>query len=325
MTIDFKDRLWHYLYPPQQLEDPVQREKAARLGAEIETWYADFHQRMPPDFKGLPETVRGSTSDDLDEPLSQYMRLLSYEFRQPFSYRKKKIEDHFINILKMVLPLLMGRKIRVLDAGCGFGSDAILFGLCGAEVIGVDLFPGLVQIAGLRKRLYEEYFGVHPDVQFRAENLLNLTGNLTYNLIWSNGSIEHIHPVEDFLQVCWDRLEPGGRLIIANVNGLSPYAQLKALYARGFNLYREKFADPVSGDCVVYAMERLLAFPWLKAALRKPGFEIVSVVTQGLIPAFFVRGRRSYELTRNLERLLAAVPGVSFVMEGYVIVAEKPS
>jgi SAM-dependent methyltransferase len=291
------------------------------LKAEIEDWYADFHQRMPP----VPGVFRDPASGDLDEILMQYVCLLDHEFRRPFSYRLEKRKRDTVKILKTVVPLLRERKVRVLDAGCGFGTDAILFGLCGAEVIGVDLFPGLVEIAHLRKRLYQEYFDTGLDIEFRAEHLLNMSGDLTYNAIWSNSSIEHIHPVDDFLQICFEKLLPGGKLLIVNENGLNPYSQLKQLYIRGFKLYYDDLArDPISGERVVYAMERLLTLPGLKRELDKAGFDISEIVDAILIPAPFAQGRLCYQAVIGLEKMLARIPLPSPFQQVHVLVAEKP-
>lgn len=75
--------------------------------------------------------------------------------------------DRMRNVILGQLPAdLTGR--RILDAGCGTGALAFEMAARGAEVIGVDISPQLIDIA--RKRTPND---LHHKLTFRAGDMLN--------------------------------------------------------------------------------------------------------------------------------------------------------
>ena len=82
---------------------------------------------------------------------------------------------------------------RVLEIGCGIGTDTINFACAGADVTAVDLSSDSLEIA--RKRA--EVFGL-DNIQFYQSNAEELTSVVpieTYDLVYSFGVIHHTpHP-----------------------------------------------------------------------------------------------------------------------------------
>jgi len=85
-----------------------------------------------------------------------------------------------------------GRK--VLEIGCGIGTDTVNFARHGAEVTAVDLSAKSLEIA--RQRV--EVYGVADRVRFfggSAEELASFVPKQTYDLVYSFGVIHHTpHP-----------------------------------------------------------------------------------------------------------------------------------
>ena len=104
------------------------------------------------------------------------------------------------------LAVLLPRRARVLDLGCGEGRDSVFFARLGFEVTGVE-----VSRAGLRKaeRLAHE-FGV--EVQWVRADMARLRPRGAFDLVYSCGAIHYVARDERVLLI--DRLKgitrPGG-------------------------------------------------------------------------------------------------------------------
>lgn len=83
---------------------------------------------------------------------------------------------------------------KVLEIGCGIGTDTVNFARNGANVTAVDLSPQSMELA--RKRV--EVYGLRDQVRFysgSAEELSSFVPVETYDLIYSFGVIHHTpHP-----------------------------------------------------------------------------------------------------------------------------------
>lgn len=89
---------------------------------------------------------------------------------------------------------------KVLEIGCGIGTDTINFARAGAEVTAVDLSDESLKIAKLRAKRY----GL-PNIRFyqaNAENLTSVVPIETYDLVYSFGVIHHTpHPEKALEQI----------------------------------------------------------------------------------------------------------------------------
>ncbi len=83
---------------------------------------------------------------------------------------------------------------RVLEIGCGIGTDTINFARAGAKVTAVELSPKSLKIARKRAKV----FGLQNEIKFYqgdAEHLTDFVPVAPYNLIYSFGVIHHTpHP-----------------------------------------------------------------------------------------------------------------------------------
>lgn len=77
---------------------------------------------------------------------------------------------------------------RVLEIGCGIGTDATNFARAGAHYTGIELSDKSLDIAKKRFEVFELSGGF---IQGNAENLSELVGDQKFDLIYSYGVIHH--------------------------------------------------------------------------------------------------------------------------------------
>jgi SAM-dependent methyltransferase len=84
---------------------------------------------------------------------------------------------------------------RILELGCGDGGNAILLGLKGAHVVGIDVSPHAIEIATERARLH----GVGDRVRFECKplELFVHTQQDQYDIICGFAVLHHVLPVLD--------------------------------------------------------------------------------------------------------------------------------
>jgi SAM-dependent methyltransferase len=104
-----------------------------------------------------------------------------------------------------------GRRLRVLDAGCGPGAPALAFAELGCRVVGIDVDEDSLGTA-------RELFAGTPheeQVEFRVADMLALdSDDASFDLVWTSKALHHVADrpgaVRELLRV----LRPGGRLAI---------------------------------------------------------------------------------------------------------------
>jgi 2-polyprenyl-3-methyl-5-hydroxy-6-metoxy-1,4-benzoquinol methylase len=114
----------------------------------------------------------------------------SREYFDEVEARKYLVEPHIPGFAEFE----KWRGKKVLEIGCGIGTDTINFARHGARVTSVDLSEKSLELARQRTVVY----GVQDQVQFyrgNAEELSNLVPVEAYDLIYSFGVIHHTpHP-----------------------------------------------------------------------------------------------------------------------------------
>ncbi|MDB5311014.1 MAG: Methyltransferase type 12 [Gemmataceae bacterium] len=97
---------------------------------------------------------------------------------------------------------------RVLEIGCGIGTDTITFARHGARVTAVDLSEESLKVARQRAAV----FGLGDRIDFRQANAEELTRYVTpepYDLIYSFGVIHHTPQVEKVVSQMRAYAHPG--------------------------------------------------------------------------------------------------------------------
>jgi SAM-dependent methyltransferase len=107
---------------------------------------------------------------------------------------------------------------RVFDAGCGFGTTAILFALLGAEAAhGVDHAKRMIDTVDAFMPLLPA--DVRGRVALRLGSVTDIqAADDTYDLVWCNEAISHFRDYEGFINEARRILRPGGTLVISDGN-----------------------------------------------------------------------------------------------------------
>lgn len=101
---------------------------------------------------------------------------------------------------------------KVLEIGCGIGTDTINFARAGARVTAIDISEESIKLA--RRRT--EIFGLTDRITFyhaSAEMLSSVVPSQPYDLVYSFGAIHHTpHPENVVAQIRSNYLQPGSVL-----------------------------------------------------------------------------------------------------------------
>ena len=161
-------------------------------------------------------------------------------------------------------------KPRVLDAGSGFGTYAMLYAAVGAEVIGADLRPDRLDAAERRLRFYRESTGHDLTVRYTRADL---TGEWSQDvdLVWVYNALSHIDPLEGFLSAVRRHLRPGGVLVVGDINGAHP-EHLKRLAEVRSEVHQEYVAP--DGRRHAYAVERTFSPDEMRRVMEENGLEV---------------------------------------------------
>jgi len=131
----------------------------------------------------------------------------SKEYFDEVEARKYFVESH----IPAFAEFERWRGRRVLEVGCGIGTDSINFARAGADLTAVDLSSESLQIARQRANV----MGVADRIDFRqanAEELVSVVDDGPYDLIYSFGVIHHTPNPERALEQMHALAAPGGTL-----------------------------------------------------------------------------------------------------------------
>lgn len=138
------------------------------------------------------------------------------EYFDEVEARKYAVEPHIP--LFAEFPRWRGKK--VLEIGCGIGTDTINFARDGAQVTVAELSEASLEVARTRA----EVFGLADRISFHNGNAEELTAFVPvepHDLVYSFGVIHHSPHPERILDEARNYLAPGGTLKVMVYNRLS--------------------------------------------------------------------------------------------------------
>jgi 2-polyprenyl-3-methyl-5-hydroxy-6-metoxy-1,4-benzoquinol methylase len=236
--------------------------------------------------------------------------------------------------------------LRILDAGCGVGSESLMFAFLGAQVTGVDLMEERLALAQHRVRFYQSEAGRPIQVEFIRGDLFSIMESRPFDAIWIREAISHIHPLEKFIDCAHQTLTNGGRMFVSDTNWANPLVKWETfqnyknrlkwyhLMARrreaGLFYVQDDYYDPISGKDVPMAQERLFAPQAFRELLESRGFRVVEQRTIGFLPKaalvkFLPQSMRlqGYSLLDSLESSFRYVPLLKSLGATTITVSEK--
>ncbi len=116
---------------------------------------------------------------------------------------------------------------RLLEIGCGLGTDLMQFARGGALVTGVDLTPASAELVRRRLALY----GLSGNAQVADAERLPFADN-TFDVVYSFGVLHHTPNTAKSVDEAYRVLRPGGRIIIMLYHRRSWHVQMGIWYAR---------------------------------------------------------------------------------------------
>ena len=99
--------------------------------------------------------------------------------------------------------------LRVLEIGCGLGTDGAQFAKAGAEYTGVDLTDAAVELAQRRFEL----FNLPGKFQTADAEKLDFADD-SFDLVYSHGVLHHTPDIERAVKEIYRVLRPGGRSVV---------------------------------------------------------------------------------------------------------------
>lgn len=102
---------------------------------------------------------------------------------------------------------------RVLEVGCGTGTDLLQFARAGAIVTGVDLTPRSLELTRDRFKVY----GLNGEFAVADAESLNFPDS-TFDLVYSFGVLHHTPGTEEAIEEIHRVLKPSGKAIVMLYN-----------------------------------------------------------------------------------------------------------
>ena len=101
------------------------------------------------------------------------------------------------------------RGLRVLEIGCGLGTDGVRFAKAGADYTGIDLTDAAIELA--RKRF--ELSGLRGELRVSDAENLDFADE-SFDLVYSHGVLHHTPDIARAVSEIHRVLKPGGRAIV---------------------------------------------------------------------------------------------------------------
>ena len=164
--------------------------------------------------------------------------------------------------------------LRVLEAGCGLGTESLWLAMHGARVTGIDLRPDRLTAAVERGRFLQQHLGRPLECRFRIDSLLDMPERPAFDMIWMEQTFHHLEPRARMVAKAARLLAPGGHIVISEANAWNLPLQLQLLIRRG--LPKIKTFRGSDGRVHEYGDERITTAGAIRRAFARCGVTPVS-------------------------------------------------
>ena len=240
----------------------------------------------------------------------------------------ERVKHFYDSQLREVLALIARMDSpRVLEVGCGTGTESLWMALKGALVEGIDLQGSRLAVAEARKRIIQSGLDRDLRVSFQRSSILTYEATELYDVVWMEQAFHHLEPRDEVIERVRALLRPGGHVVISESNGRNLALQLQLLRARGLRTVKTYMDE--DGVEHPYGDERVLSGAKISKLFRLEGFELESLRHYRIFPNHPIFDRLLWlekQAPRNcsplyshynfVARKLGSVPGTSRPMEG---------
>ena len=204
----------------------------------------------------------------------------SREYFDEVEARKYFVESHIPRFAEFE----RWRGKRVLEIGCGIGTDTISFARAGARVTAVDLTEKSLEVARQRARV----FGLEDRITFlqaNAEKLSDYVPIEPYDLIYSFGVIHHTPHPDLVLEQIRKYVTPQSTVKIMVYNRWSwKVLWILFVYGKGqfwkLNQLIAEYSEAQTGCPVTYSYSRADGRRWLE----NHGFQATATLVDHIFP-----------------------------------------
>ena len=207
--------------------------------------------------------------------------------------------------------------VKLLDIGCGVGSEALYFALRGIHVDAIDVRPDYLRVAKCRERILRELFHEDLECNFWRSSVFDFQGQRGYDVIWISETFHHVEPREQFVPLIHELLAPGGYVVIHEANGMNLFVQLLLLKRRGFRT--KKIFTSEDGQQYLWGEERVLSARSLVRLLGNVGLKTYFVKHFRFFPKRWLPDSWMLFIENSVPQYL------SFLAVEYVVVARRLS
>jgi SAM-dependent methyltransferase len=263
---------------------------------------------------------------------------LCLKYRNTFFDKRGNVNKLALHgYMSRLLPLLdiissSSRPNKILDAGCGCGTESLLMSSFGANVTGIDIVPYKIAFAQSRTPFYKATLANDLRVQFMHGNILQYLKEegKHFELLLFFESISHIHPFEELLNTTCTTLRQGSKLIISDSNAFNFISFIRTARIRKswhWYVHRGINLEGYSGQDNV-AEERIFTVFKIQKMLQKAGFSIEHVSTAGFLgtyclPRKLIQNALLTDCLIKFQNVMQKIPILKYLGSNYTIVAIK--
>jgi ubiquinone/menaquinone biosynthesis C-methylase UbiE len=210
---------------------------------------------------------------------AEYVREHELGTREFFDAIEKHRYSEYAPWMPRVMEFGDFRGARLLEIGCGMGTDLLQFARGGARCVGIDLTPRSIEITRHRFALYgaSGSFMISDGerLPFRSES---------FDVVYSNGVLHHTPDTEGAIREVHRVLRKGGtaKVMLYHRNSLNYWAEI--ILRRGLlggEFLRGRSADEIMSRVIEHSDHE--ARPLVKVYSRKQSRELFSMFQQVVV------------------------------------------
>jgi 2-polyprenyl-3-methyl-5-hydroxy-6-metoxy-1,4-benzoquinol methylase len=182
--------------------------------------------------------------DSISEFLSSWLStsVLPDEEQKTFDHYYRSYKKHFGAYVKHwyerqtqeLMELIRDLKNpRLLEVGCGCGTEALWAAIQGADVTGIDISDDLLAVARARLKVIECQSKDRLLCNFRRMSVLDVAETNPFDIIFLEQTFHHLEPRAKVIAKLSRLVAPRGYVIFSEANGWNPLIQAFLFKLRG--------------------------------------------------------------------------------------------